>query len=279
MELYQITQFLAFAETGNISKAAQNVNTSQPALSRAMKHLEEELGVPLFVRTKNTIALSEYGKLAVHYAKDIASSVETFQRVLQDTYKLEHCIQIATVAPAPLWDIEPQLKALYPEKAVTSFLGSSAEIRAKLTNGDAQLVILGEPVDDKNYVCKKWGSEQLYFSAPEGHRFTKRKSVSFKELDGETMLLFSDIGFWHEVHQKTMPNSHFLLQNSNDDFSTLVNSSRLPSFSSDIVQSKRGTPDGRTDIPISDKEAHATYYAVCSKKNYGELREFFAFIS
>ncbi|MBR5401699.1 MAG: LysR family transcriptional regulator [Treponema sp.] len=279
MELYQITQFLAFAETGNISKAAQNVNTSQPALSRAMKHLEEELGVPLFVRTKNTIALSEYGKLAVHYAKDIASSVETFQRVLQETYKLEHCIQIATVAPAPLWDIEPQLKTLYPEKAVTSFLGNSAEIRAKLTNGDAQLVILGEPVEDKNYVCKKWGIEQLYFSAPKGHRFENRKSVTFKEIDGETMLLLSDIGFWHEVHQKTMPNSHFLLQNSNDDFSTLVNSSRLPSFSSDIVQSKRGTPAGRTDIPISDKEAHATYYTVCSKKNYGELREFFAFIS
>ena len=279
MELYQITQFLAFAETGNISKAAQNVNTSQSALSRAMKHLEEELGVPLFVRTKNTIALSEYGKLAVHYAKDIASSVETFQRVLQDTYKLEHCIQIATVAPAPLWDIEPQLKALYPEKAVTSFLGSSDEIRAKLTNGDAQLVILGEPVDDKNYVCKKWGTEQLYFSAPKGHRFENRKSVTFKELDGETMLLLSDIGFWHEVHQNTMPNSRFLLQNSNEDFSTLINSSQLPSFASDITHEKAGQAPGRTDIPISDETAHATYYAVCSKKNYGELREFFAFIS
>jgi DNA-binding transcriptional LysR family regulator len=74
MELYQITQFLAFAETGNISKAAQNVNTSQPALSRTMKHLEEELGVPLFVRTKNTIALNEYGKLAVQLTDESANA-------------------------------------------------------------------------------------------------------------------------------------------------------------------------------------------------------------
>lgn len=275
MELYQITQFLAFAECENISKAAQNVNTSQPALSRAMKKLEEELGVPLFARTKNTIALNEYGRLAVQYAKDIASSAETFQSVLRETYRLKSCIQIASVAPAPLWDIEPLLKKLYPQKGISSFLGSSSEIRDKLYNGDAQLVILGEAVSDENFICKKYGTEHLYFSAPKEHRFEERKSITFKELDGETMLLLSDIGFWHEVHQKTMPNSRFLLQNSNDDFSTLVNSSKLPSFSTDVTQSKVGSAPNRTDIPITDKEAYATYYAVCSKKNYENLRDFF----
>ncbi|MBR5096225.1 MAG: LysR family transcriptional regulator [Treponema sp.] len=280
MELYQITQFLAFAQTGNVSKAAQNVNTSQPALSRALKRLEEDLGVPLFARTKNTIALNKYGQLAVQYAKEIESSVETVERVLRETYKLEHCIQIATVAPAPLWDIEPLLKKLYPQKGISSFLGGSAEIEDKLKNGDAQLAILGAPVNGKNYVCKKWGEERLYFSAPKGHKLEKKKSVTFKDIAGETMLLFSDIGFWHEVHQNFMPNSRFLLQKSRDDFSTLVNSSQLPSFSSDIViQKNREIPGGavsdRTDIPISDKSAHATYYAVCSKKNYADLREFF----
>ena len=275
MELYQIIQFLAFAECGNISKAAQNINTSQPALSRAMKKLEEELGVPLFVRTKNTIALNEYGKLAVQYAKDIDSSVKTFKTVLQETYKLKYCIQIASVAPAPLWDIEPLLKKLYPQKGISSFLGSSAEIRAKLYNGDTQLVILGESISDKNFICKKYGTEHLYFSAPKRHRFENRKSITFKELDGETMLLFNDIGFWHEVHQKTMPNSHFLLQNSGEDFSTLLNTSQLPAFATDITHEKTGCAPNRTDIPITDKEAYATYYAVCSKKNYTELKKFF----
>lgn len=275
MELYQITQFLAFAEHQNVTKAAEDCNISQPSLSRGLKKLEEELGVPLFVRTKNTLLLNEYGRLAVQYAKDISKSVSAFKDVLQETYKLEHSINIASVAPAPLWLIEPCLQKLYPQKKITSFLGSTDEIHAKLASSDADLFIITEPIHDDKFFCKKYGTEHLYFSAPKGHRFENCKSITFKELDGETMLLFNDIGFWHEIHQKSMPNSRFLLQTQRDDFSTLVNTSNLPSFSTDITQQIGEKNPDRTDIPISDKEALATYYAVCSKKDYNMLRDFF----
>ncbi|MBR5915654.1 MAG: LysR family transcriptional regulator [Spirochaetia bacterium] len=267
MELYQINQFLAFAECGNISKAAQQVHTSQPALSRAMKHLEEELGVPLFTRTKNTIALNEYGKLAVQYAKDIELSVNSFKTVLQDTYRMEHSINIASVAPSPLWDLIPQLSSIYPDKNITSSVEGSEAVRRKLDRGEIQIAVLAEPIVDDNYICRKYGTEHLYFSAPKGHKFEKRKSLKFKDIDGETMLLMSEIGFWHEIHEKMMPNSRFLLQNSRDDFSTLVNSSQLPSFSTDVTQKRTDWKSDRTDIPITDKEALATYYVVFHKRD------------
>ena len=72
MELYQLRQLIAFAECGNLSKSAETVHTSQSALSRAMKNLEDELGVPLFSRTKNSIALTETGSLAARCAKKTA---------------------------------------------------------------------------------------------------------------------------------------------------------------------------------------------------------------
>jgi DNA-binding transcriptional LysR family regulator len=61
MELHQIRYFLAVAETGNFSRAAQNCHVSQPSLSRAIKKLEDELGGPLFERRPGRVVLTELG--------------------------------------------------------------------------------------------------------------------------------------------------------------------------------------------------------------------------
>jgi DNA-binding transcriptional LysR family regulator len=275
MELYQLNQFLAVARLGNISKAAEEIHTLQPALSRTIKMLEEELEVPLFTRTKNTIALNEYGQLAQKYAQKISDGCEEMKSELLQKYKAEHVIKIASCAPAPLWTLPELLKKCYPTFGVESELEDISQILAGLKNKTVQIGIFAGKVEDDSYVCLPCGSEQLYFSAPKNHPLAKRKSVTFSEIDGETMLLFSDIGFWHSIHEKHMPHSRFLLQNQRDDFTTLIETSKLPCFSTDITQ-KNGIPsEDRVDILITDKDAFAQYYAVCSKKDYSRFREFF----
>ena len=59
MELRVMKYFLAVAEEGNITKAADRLHLTQPTLSRQLRELEEELGAPLFVRGKRRIALTE----------------------------------------------------------------------------------------------------------------------------------------------------------------------------------------------------------------------------
>ena len=61
MELRVMKYFLAVAEEGNITKAADRLHLTQPTLSRQLRELEEELGAPLFVRGKRRIALTEAG--------------------------------------------------------------------------------------------------------------------------------------------------------------------------------------------------------------------------
>ena len=75
IETNLLAQFVAFAKAGTLTRAAQDLHTSQPALTRSMKKLEEELEVPLFVRHKNHLELTQTGHYAVYYA----------QRVLQKT--------------------------------------------------------------------------------------------------------------------------------------------------------------------------------------------------
>lgn len=62
-ELYELRQLITFAETGTLSKAAEILHLSQPALSRNMKKLEEDLGLTLFERTKNKLSLNKNGEV------------------------------------------------------------------------------------------------------------------------------------------------------------------------------------------------------------------------
>lgn len=88
------------------------------------------------------------------------------------------------------------------------------------------------------------------------------------------MLLRSRLGFWHTIHKATMPDTHFLMQEETFAFNALVKSSALPSFTSDIVIKREGTPPNRITIPIVDKEANVTYYCIYYPKNQKLLKGF-----
>lgn len=113
---------------------------------------------------------------------------------------------------------------------ISAGLQDTASLLPALRDGTVQLAVLPYPVDEEGFYCLRWGREQLFLSAPEGHPLAQKESVSFAELDGETILLFSGIGFWHELHLAKMPHARFLLQSDRDTFKQLVHSSSLLSF-------------------------------------------------
>ena len=69
MELSQLRYFMAVAELGNMSKAAQALFVSQPNLSTSISRLEEEVGVPLFDRRRGKIVLNQNGELLLESVK------------------------------------------------------------------------------------------------------------------------------------------------------------------------------------------------------------------
>ena len=76
MELWQLRTFTAIAETLNFTKASEKLHLTQSAVSHQMKALEEELGVPLFIRAKSGVVLTDAGKIALEYAVRILNEAE-----------------------------------------------------------------------------------------------------------------------------------------------------------------------------------------------------------
>ena len=141
-----------------------------------------------------------------------------------------------------------------------------------LNSGVYQLIALPRKPDGEAYFSKECGRESLLFALPKGHRYARRKSLTFAEMDGENMILMSDIGFWNFVQTEKMPNSRFLTQSDRFSFNELVRSSSLPSFTTDLAKKYLVTEDVRIEVPISDPEATVIYYLVCLKKSLKEFR-------
>ena len=102
-ELYQLEQLLIVAECGTLSGAAEKLHLSQPALSRSMQKLEEELQVTLFDRQKNKISLNENGKLAIELARRVVEQANDLMEQVRAFDRSQRTIFIGSCAPAPLW--------------------------------------------------------------------------------------------------------------------------------------------------------------------------------
>lgn len=116
----------------------------------------------------------------------------TFLQTMQDRSRRER-------QPAPCWLVSPLLGSLYPNKTLQTETAEEKLLLSGLENGTYQLIALShEPAGDQ-YFSKVCGKETLLFALPKGHRFARRKSLTFEEMNGENMILMSDIGFWNFI--------------------------------------------------------------------------------
>lgn len=275
MELFDLEQLAAFADCGTLSAAAEKLHLSQPTLTKTMKRLEEEFQVSLFVRSKNKLELNENGKLAAEKAHKILSDTKEMIQLIRSIDRERHTISIGACAPVPAFTLSQRASILYKDMTITSELKTNEELILGLHNEKYHLIILPYKPDNTDYMVKKYGTESLYLVLPESHRFAKRKSISLGEMDGENMLLFSDIGFWHDIVSTHMPHSRFLVQTQRYDFNELIRSSILPFFATDVTLRSSDIPEKRVAVPISDEDASVTYYAVCLNDKSKRFQDLF----
>ena len=276
IELYELRQFAAFANAGTLSEAAEILHLSQPALSRNMKKLEDDLGVPLFIRKKNRLELNGNGEYVLGLIQKLLEDADSLTVKAKEFDRRNRTIVLGVCAPAPVWRLAPLLSNLYPHMALQTETDECRQLFTGLESNLYQLIIVNEKPEGKQYYCKECGKESLMFALPKGHRYSRRKSLSFAEMNGENVLLMSDIGFWNFVQTQKMPDSRFLTQSDRFDFNELVQASSLASFTSDLAEKYIKVAPGRINVPISDEEATVTYYLVCKTENKKEFLSLFS---
>lgn len=143
-ELYRI--FYVVANNGNITKASLELNISQPAISKSIKNLEEQLGGTLFVRTKRGVILTEEGLEFYKYIKQAIEYISSAENRFSELSNLEvGTIRIGISTTLTKEFLLPYLEKfhlLYPKIDIQIITGMSSELFSKLRNGLVDIVIL-----------------------------------------------------------------------------------------------------------------------------------------
>ena len=233
IEFNQLEHLVAIAKNKTISKAAEELLISQPGLTRSMQRLEDDLGLSLFDRKKNKIELNENGKLAVEFSQKLLAERE---EMIKELTKLsQNHISFGSCAPAPLWGVEYALSNNIEAQIESTLVQDENILIEGLEKGDYSLIALHHPLQDKKYISQEFLNESLYLSVPPAHPLAPFKEISFSDLNGQSVLLLSRIGFWNEVCQRMIPESHLLFQDDPSVFNELTKMSALPNFRSNIT--------------------------------------------
>lgn len=193
-ELYRI--FYTVANNGNITKAAEELNITQPAISKAIKKLEEQMGGQLFVRTKRGVVLTVEGKEFYKYIKQAMEYITNGENKFTELINLDTgCIRIGISTTLTKEFLLPFLKKFhkqYPKIDIQIYTYLTADLIPKLRNGLIDLVILN--MTNINYgedieiiPCKKVHD---CFIVNESHKLANKK-VSLKDLNKYPLVLQS----------------------------------------------------------------------------------------
>ncbi len=265
-ELNQLEQLLAIEKYKTLSNAAEHLNISQPALSRSIQRLEEELDVTLFDRQKNKLTFNEDGLQALEYARRITELSKEMKDSLLAAAKARRTISIGSIAPAPMWNLTPDISKLHSEMSIQSELSTGEKLEKGLQNGTYQIIITNDPSADKDTICMEYCEEDLYVALPPAHPLAVRSELSLSDLNGQSILQYTKVGFWLDICKSKMPDSLFLMQDETAVLDELRRSSALPSFATNLTG---GTPanEHRILIPLTDDEVNVIFYIKYKKAN------------
>ncbi len=273
MELIQLQQLVVVAQEKVLSHAAEKLNISQPALSRSIQRLEDEFGIQLFDRTKNSMVLNEAGQTIVDQAKIVLADSETLKAKAAALKNKSRHLHITTCAPAPLWKLTAELSAAFPSIKITSAMNDEDEIISLLLSEKAEIAIVRKRIESETIATVPLVDEQLFMQIPLSDPLSKKSSIHFKDLAGREIREYTQTGFWHQLHRDYIPDATYIEYDDIMVYSNVVNSQNPLTFVTQLANTQSEKREGCVTVPITDSEATAHYSLAYLKKNERSLRD------
>jgi LysR family hydrogen peroxide-inducible transcriptional activator len=197
MELHQLRYFVAVAQAGNFSRAAEKCHVSQPSLSQQIQKLERWLKQPLFHRLGRKAVLTDAGRLLLDRATSILAGVEDAERRLRagdDTRGGRLAVgAIPTIAPYVLPPVLEGFTRRFPQAELIVREDVTAALVPALVEGELDLALAALPIDDPHLETEELLSETLLLAVPAGHPLARRRKASVRDLAGERFILLGDM--------------------------------------------------------------------------------------
>lgn len=195
MTLNELKFIVALAKARNFRKAAEACFVSQPALSFAVKKLEDELGVLLFERNRNEVTITPIGERVIEQATLAIEEANRVKEIAkQGNNQLAGPLRLGviySVGPYLLPEIIPILRKTAPEMPLIVEENITSNLEGQLRNGVIDVAIIALPFDIPGIKTLPLYEEEFVVVVPSSHQWAKRSTVDAIELADEKILLLN----------------------------------------------------------------------------------------
>lgn len=194
MVLDQLNYFLRIAEHGSFTAAARRLGISQPALSRAIQKLEEELGQPVFERRARSVALTDAGVLLQARAQQVLTILEDTKAEITDDGETGRIRvgAIPTVAPYFLPELLQKFAAEFPGANIVVQESTTDVLLKSCTQGEVDLIVLALPVPAKYLEVELLFEEELLLVLPPDHPLAARERIRLTDIEPFPFVLLDE---------------------------------------------------------------------------------------
>jgi DNA-binding transcriptional LysR family regulator len=193
MEMHQVRYFLAVADNLNFTRAAEQCHVSQPALTRAIQQLEDEMGGLLLRRERKLTHLTDFGRLIEPHLRQLAADAEAAKTTAKKFLNLQEAqIRLGvmcTVGPARFMGFLAGFSHDNPGCDLTLIEGVPSRLSELLLQGELDLAVMAQPdaFNERLDVLPLY-RERFCIAFPTGHRLEQQNQVRVTDVAGETYL-------------------------------------------------------------------------------------------
>ena len=282
MDLTQLAYFRTIAKTGSLTKAAEALSLSQPALSASLRRLEHELGVPLFDRAPNRITLNSYGELALTHAEALLRGEARMRRALLEAVEQKRSYSIAFCDSSIELYTLLHFQTAYPELPVRHSLYWGQDPLALLADRQCDLVVSPAPLEDPALECLPFLDNEALLCVPEEDPLSAKPVIFLREVASRPILM------------PDMPNSYLalterLLREANprvplmkahvNVIDHLMQTTRCLGFSTRLTCRIHTYGPRKVMIPLGDEALRVAYCVAFLKSSRKELGAFLTWMA
>ena len=190
--LKQLKLFESVARLGSYTRAAEEANLTQPAVSIQLKHLDETLAMPLFEKVGRKFFLTEAGELLLRHARIIIGGFETLEAEIDELKGIRRGrlrISVVTTVNTFAPDLLLTFQQRYPEINIILDVANHKVLLKHLLDNDVDLVIMGHPPEALDLDTSAFLENPLVIVAHPKHRLATRKNLDPSALVKDTFIM------------------------------------------------------------------------------------------
>lgn len=200
MELLQLKYFLHLAQSEHVSQTAAELHISQPSLSATIKKLENELGVPLFVRNGRNIYLSDYGRLYQTYVRQSLDALENGRVALDEKRGFDdRHLSLGILSPYIWSDLLYHFGQKYPDIVVDRYSLESSNYCKLLRSGKIDMYLGGvHDLEAHDFASTVLYEDDMVLLVNQNHPLAQQETIDLRQCGG---IRFINLGEYTSLQQ------------------------------------------------------------------------------